>query len=262
VGRIQEERVVVEEKNILAMLMSGMPIRIVSDSKPEHHSLAPEERELADSLVRIAEKKGKFNEDGKGIWAGYKPASSNTKASIGVKCSNCVLYLGGGQCRIIQNTVEPEGKCRFAVIPDGVVEGYKSAEDGIEYKVGDKCPTATRDIAVNLKNRGKAIKTAMYGPLNPSEENNENWAKIGSEWDVTADEARKQRCGNCAVFIVTPEMKDCIKTGLTEENKMDDWDSIDAAGELGYCEAFDFKCASKRTCRAWVTGGPVTRTKK
>jgi len=57
-------------------------------------------------------------------------------------------------------------------------------------------------------------------------------------------------------------MKDCIKTGLTEENKMDDWDSIDAAGELGYCEAFDFKCASKRTCRAWVTGGPVTRTKK
>lgn len=111
-----------EEKNILAMLMSGVPVRIVSDRKPEHHSLAEEERELAEALIKIAEKHGKFNEDGKGIWAGYKSAASNTKARIGVKCENCVLYSGSGQCKIIQNTVEPEGKCRFAVIPDGVVK--------------------------------------------------------------------------------------------------------------------------------------------
>ena len=43
---------------------------------------------------------------------------------------------------------------------------------------------------------------------------------------------------------------------------MDEWEAIDAAGQLGYCEAFDFKCASKRTCRAWVTGGPITQDKK
>jgi hypothetical protein len=24
------------------------------------------------------------------------------------------------------------------------------------------------------------------------------------------------------------------------------------AGDLGYCEIFDFKCASSRTCSAWV----------
>lgn len=252
-----------EEKNILAMLMAGMPIRVVESVKPQHHSLAPEERELADSLIRIAEKFGKFNEDGKGIWAGYKPASSNDKALIGVKCENCVLYSGSGQCKIIQNTVEPEGKCRFAVIPDGVVEGYKSAlDDNIELKAGQKCPTATKDIAVNLKNRSKAIKTAMYGPLNPSEKNDKYWTNIAAEWDVSPEEAKKQRCGNCAVFVVTPEMKDCIKSGLTGDNAMDDWESIDSAGELGYCEAFDFKCASKRTCRAWVTGGPITSTKK
>jgi hypothetical protein len=35
------------------------------------------------------------------------------------------------------------------------------------------------------------------------------------------------------------------------------WD-VTEAGELGYCEAFDFKCASARTCRAWIVGGPVT----
>jgi len=37
----------------------------------------------------------------------------------------------------------------------------------------------------------------------------------------------------------------------------EEWDTIEA-GDLGYCEAFDFKCASARTCDAWVAGGPVT----
>ena len=26
------------------------------------------------------------------------------------------------------------------------------------------------------------------------------------------------------------------------------------AGDLGYCEIFDFKCAASRTCDAWVAG--------
>jgi hypothetical protein len=56
-------------------------------------------------------------------------------------------------------------------------------------------------------------------------------------------------------------MKNCISQGLTGENQSDEFDAIDAAGELGYCEAFDFKCASARTCRAWVAGGPVDDNK-
>ena len=39
-----------------------------------------------------------------------------------MKCANCVLYQGEGVCKIISQAVEPEGKCRFAIIPDGVVE--------------------------------------------------------------------------------------------------------------------------------------------
>ena len=131
----------------------------------------------------------------------------------------------------------------------------------MQVKADQKCPQATKDIAMNLKNRGNAIDKAMYGPLNPSEPNEGYWDKIAKEWDVTSSEAKKQLCGNCAMFIVTPEMKSCIKSGLDPKDN-DEWNSIDAAGELGYCEAFDFKCASKRTCRAWVTGGPITSTKK
>lgn len=130
----------------------------------------------------------------------------------------------------------------------------------ISEKAENSCPAATKDIALNLKNRKKAIDSAMYGPLNPQEENKEYWSKIAEEWDVDSSEAKKQLCGNCAVFIVSPSMKKCISSGLTSDK--DEWDAIDQAGELGYCEAFDFKCASKRTCRAWVTGGPITEDKK
>ena len=88
--------------------------------------IVPEEHDLASALIEIAEKHGKFNEDSTGIWAGYKPADENQYKAIGVKCSNCVLYRGGSECAIIALPVEPEGKCRFAVIPDGVVDISKA----------------------------------------------------------------------------------------------------------------------------------------
>lgn len=119
---------------------------------------------------------------------------------------------------------------------------------------GDACPVATTDIAVNLKNRQRAIRTADYGPMNPNEDNTDYWVGIGDLWGVSAAEARKSTCGNCVFFFVTTKMKNCIAEGLGGN---DPWDSIDA-GELGYCEAFDFKCASARTCAAWAAGGPIT----
>ena len=124
----------------------------------------------------------------------------------------------------------------------------------------ETCPPATQDIVINLDNRKKAIDQAMYGPLNPAEPNEEYWTALGAEWNVDVETAKKQRCGNCAVFIQTPEMLSCIETGLTDN--ADEFDSINEAGELGYCEIFDFKCASARTCRAWVAGGPVTAAGK
>jgi hypothetical protein len=123
-----------------------------------------------------------------------------------------------------------------------------------------QCPPATQDIAINLKNRKNAIDTAMYGPLNPAEPNEEYWQTLADEWSVDVESAKQQRCGNCAVFNISPSMKDCISGGLTGDS--DTFDAIDEAGELGYCEAFDFKCASARTCRAWVGGGPITAAGK
>ncbi len=467
------------------------------------NNLGPEESDLVEALLLITAEHGKFNEDATGVWAGYTPAAENEVAAIGVKCANCALYRGGTECAIIEAKVEPEGKCRFAAIPDGVVDVSKSpvGEDrdistetyfdrereemsdnvlinskdappydkyeidldelaptqktvnmrrvqdvydsskpikvwltstgpriidghhravahkirglqkvmaevysytdepvtatagskpapkkdrikgssknaagsagsgrgvtftaaitkSLEKKVADhnekakpgrrvtlgklkavyrrgagafssshrpdqnrnswamarvnaylklvrsgkpsnpkykqdndllpklhprhkeastmdpitaaavlamndeSCPPATQDITINLANREKAIEGAGYGPLNPNEPNEEFWQEKATRWSVTPEDAKKSTCGNCVLFIRTPEMLDCIEGGISagDSGAQNAWDAIDTA-ELGYCEAFDFKCAASRTCSAWVVGGPITEEK-
>ena len=124
---------------------------------------------------------------------------------------------------------------------------------------GDTCPPATQDIELNIKNRQNAIDNVGYGPLNPAEANDEFWQGKADRWKVTINDAKKSLCGNCAAFIQTSKMQDCIAQGLQQgdENVSDSYDVV-AAGDLGYCEALDFKCAAARTCDAWIAGGPVT----
>ena len=114
---------------------------------------------------------------------------------------------------------------------------------------GENCPVATQDITLNLKNRAKAIDSADYGPENPKLPNKQYWMKMADEWGVDAEDAKMSRCGNCAAFNQDDSMLECIAKGIGDEG--DPWAVIEA-GDLGYCEIFDFKCASSRTCSAWV----------
>ena len=76
------------------------------------------------------------------------------------------------------------------------------------------CPIATYDIKANLKARNWAIKNVDYGPANPEEDNEEYWQNLADMWTVSIDEVQEMRCGNCAAFIQTPEMLDCILKGI------------------------------------------------
>ena len=118
-----------------------------------------------------------------------------------------------------------------------------------EYEEGMACPPATQDITLNLKNRGRAIEAANYGPENPALPNTGYWRELAKEWDVTPEEAKMSRCGNCAAFDRGEQMLQCIAKGMGADG--DPWSAIEA-GDLGYCEIFDFKCAASRTCRAWI----------
>jgi hypothetical protein len=120
-----------------------------------------------------------------------------------------------------------------------------------------ECPPATLDIPLNIENRQKCIDQANYGPLDPNLPNEDYWKKKADKFNTTPDEAKKALCANCSFFIQTKEILDCIAQGLGDVG-VDPYDSI-KAGDLGYCEAYDFKCAASRTCDAWVVGGPITK---
>ena len=119
------------------------------------------------------------------------------------------------------------------------------------------CPPATQSIDINLRNRQKAIDEYGYGPLNPNDENAKFWQKKMDMWQLdTVADAKDALCGNCAAFDVTERMLDCIAQGIGAEPGSDPYDTVDA-GDLGYCKFLKFKCAARRTCDAWVEGGPV-----
>lgn len=114
-----------DNNKITQRIIDGMRVEL---QKPKIH-LTADEKALARALTIIAETYGKFNEDSTGIWAGYEPPEVNEDAKIGVKCENCVLYQGGSNCKIIALPVAPAGKCRFAVIPDGVVTWTRNSDE-------------------------------------------------------------------------------------------------------------------------------------
>jgi hypothetical protein len=124
---------------------------------------------------------------------------------------------------------------------------------------GGECPPATQDIELNLKNRQNAIDNVGYGPLNPAEPNDVFWQDKAERWNITVREAKSAVCGNCVFFVRTPSMLECIENGIGLGNEEAEG-SIEA-GELGYCNSLDFKCAAERTCNAWAAGGPITEEK-
>ena len=123
-----------------------------------------------------------------------------------------------------------------------------------------QCPIETHDVKENLKKRDWAFKNVGYGPANPELSNGAFWNDKANEWQTSLSQAKSMRCGNCAAFIQTPEMMECIRSGIDMEEDSFAQDVVDTA-KLGFCELFDFKCAAERTCSAWLVGGPITSSK-
>jgi len=137
------------------------------------------------------------------------------------------------------------------------VVGQMEARDKKELAEPSSCPIATQDIKTNLANRQTAVDDANYGPANPNEPNEDYWKAKADEFQGDVVTAKKMLCGNCAAFDQRSKVLGCIKKGIGE-----DANEVAVGGDLGYCEIFDFKCASKRTCDAWIVGGPIIDKKE
>ena len=129
---------------------------------------------------------------------------------------------------------------------------------------GKVCPLATQDVHINLKHRNHAFKEYGYGPPNPNEPNDAFWLKKAKMYNAPTSAIKGMRCGNCAAFIQTPAMMECIIGGLEKDegkNELSYDEQFVKAADLGYCDLFQFTCASARTCDAWKSGGPITKEK-
>ena len=92
---------------------------------PLYGKLNTAEKAFHDALCDVADKHGKFGAgEAGGIYPNYESPSENFDSAKGVKCGNCSFFTGDGQCKIVAQMVEANGKCRLAAIPDGYVKGY------------------------------------------------------------------------------------------------------------------------------------------
>lgn len=122
--------------------------------------LIPEEQDLAEALLEIVEKHGKFNDDNTGVWAGYTSAKDNAEtASIGVKCGNCVFWEAPNGCKVIVAETEEGGLCRFAVLPDGSVTAAADTAQ-LEKDEDDPCWSGYVQVGMKKKN-GKRVPNCV-----------------------------------------------------------------------------------------------------
>jgi hypothetical protein len=120
-------------------------------------------------------------------------------------------------------------------------------------RVADACPEATQNLELNLQNRQNALDTKMYGPANPGLDdeggNAEFWQKYADKFNDSVENVMTMRCANCSFFDTTDQVLACIEGGLGEDANPE---RAVEAGDLGYCQALDFKCASARVCVVWA----------
>lgn len=118
------------------------------------------------------------------------------------------------------------------------------------------CPLATMDLHENVRNRQHAIDEYLYGPANPNEPG-DHWDKVAKVWGISVENAKTMTCGNCAAFDISDKMRKCIEVGMQGTEKAADAMATAEKADLGYCNILHFKCAGTRTCKLWLTDGPI-----
>ncbi len=138
-----------------------------------------------------------------------------------------------------------------------------------------ECPKPVTDPALNKQNKIAASKEHFYGPdpfgraltktvgmakklpvLAPAG-HPDYWMGKAKRKVIPLELAKKQLCGNCKAFNITPPMVAC--GGASERPIL-----VECAKggpprlttPVGYCEMHEFKCSALRSCDTWVGGGP------
>ena len=96
--------------------------------------LSDRQKALYAAIEGVASRFGAFDGSSYENGAHYICADDNVFASKGIKCANCVFYLGGGGCEIMDESVEADAVCKFWIIPDSLITEMDSMpeDDGAD----------------------------------------------------------------------------------------------------------------------------------
>lgn len=76
------------------------------------------QRALYEKLEGLAEVFGPWDGGIGADGAHYMAPAANPFLEDGLACARCAFYRGGGGCEIVGQAVDPEGLCRFWIVPD------------------------------------------------------------------------------------------------------------------------------------------------
>lgn len=116
------------------------------------------QRALAEALDDIAETFGPWDASIGADGAHYMEAAANPFLEDGLACARCAFYRGGGGCEIVGQTVDPEGLCRFWIVPDPNATPAPVVEDDM----GEDMPPVDNGIpGIAAEASGMPIERAL-----------------------------------------------------------------------------------------------------
>jgi hypothetical protein len=89
------------------------PTKAVKVLTPE--GLSPRQDAVVTALTNVVATSGQFSQGISESGAQYCAESPYDDA--GIMCANCVFYMGGA-CHLVQGVIDPEGMCKYWVIPE------------------------------------------------------------------------------------------------------------------------------------------------
>jgi hypothetical protein len=85
---------------------------------PASVPLSPTQDALYRGYEAVAGQIGGFDQTAGADGAHYMGGSLNLFAEDGLRCANCVFFEGGGACEIVRGQIDPDGICKFWIIPE------------------------------------------------------------------------------------------------------------------------------------------------
>lgn len=86
------------------------------------YAITPLQNQIYEDLEDVVDVFGKFDQGVGAQGAHYIYPDENIFASEGMVCSNCIFYAGGRACEIVSGEIDPNGLCKYWIIPESLMD--------------------------------------------------------------------------------------------------------------------------------------------